>query len=398
MELPKLRPLEALPLERGGRRMVALRDPWGVASEVVLSDEAFFLASMLDGTNTFRDIQVAYMRRFGGILLRERLQELIDDLDRHFLLETPRFEQRLRDLKDEWERSPVREAAFAGQAYPADPAELRRYLEGFLHAAEETAEGVSGIIAPHIDFDRGGPCYGHAYAPLKDAPSPPLVVILGTCHLPLRTPFAVTDKDFRTPLGIVQTDRQAIEDMRERLPYDPMEESFLHRREHTIEFQILMLQMLWGEDIKVLPVLCRSFESYIREGLSPRDDPAFETSIMALRGSLEGRNVLIVASADLAHIGPQFGDPFRVGEGDLLQMGGRDREMLHYVEQGDAEGFFAYVRAEGDRRRICGLPPIYTLLRLLDPAEGKLLDYRQWRHPQGLGAVTFASLVLFAKR
>jgi len=72
--------------------------------------------------------------------------------------------------------------------------------------------------------------------------------------------------------------------------------------------------------------------------------------------------------------------------------------MLHYVERGDAEGFFAYVRAEGDRRRICGLPPIYTLLRLLDPAEGKLLDYRQWRHPQGLGAVTFASLVLCTKR
>ena len=37
--------------------------------------------------------------------------------------------------------------------------------------------------------------------------------------------------------------------------------------------------------------------------------------------------------------------------------------MLESVVGVDARGFFASVAADGDARRICGLSPIYTLLR-----------------------------------
>ena len=65
--------------------------------------------------------------------------------------------------------------------------------------------------------------------------------------------------------------------------------------------------------------------------------------------------------------------------------------MLEAVEAGDADAFFDSVRRDGDRRRICGLSPIYTLLRALGGARGTLRTYGQWPDPEGV--VSFASLV-----
>jgi hypothetical protein len=45
---------------------------------------------------------------------------------------------------------------------------------------------------------------------------------------------------------------------------------------------------------------------------------------------------------------------------------------------------------QGDRNRICGLSPIYALLRLLPGGAGRLLHYGQWPDPEG--TVTFASV------
>jgi hypothetical protein len=48
------------------------------------------------------------------------------------------------------------------------------------------------------------------------------------------------------------------------------------------------------------------------------------------------------------------------------------------------------VAADHDARRICGLSPIYTLLRLLPESPGRLLRYTQWPDPEG--AVTFCAV------
>ena len=62
---------------------------------------------------------------------------------------------------------------------------------------------------------------------------------------------------------------------------------------------------------------------------------------------------------------------------------------------GDAEGFFRNVMDDGDRRRICGVAPMYCLLRLLAGARGEVLRYTQWADPAGNSAVTFASLAYY---
>lgn len=391
-----MRPVEVLPVETGRGRMVALRDPWGISPEVLLSEEAFFLAAQLDGRNTLRDLQVAYMRRFGELIFGDKIEELIRTLDDHFLLETPRFRQHLQDLKERWHNSRVREAAFAGKGYPADPAELRGLLEGLLkEAATRRLEGLRGAVAPHIDLGRGGPCYASAYRVLAQGDRPSLVVIFGTCHLPMNVPFALTGKAFRTPFGTLRAACELVERIREAVPFDPLQDEFLHRNEHTVELQLLFLQYLWGEDIEIFPILCRSFAHYLEGDSRPSEDSAFMAFIEALQEVIRDREVLLLASADLSHVGPQFGDPLPVDEGTLVEVGRKDREMLSYVETGDAEGFYEYIKAERDRRRICGLPPIYALMKALGSCKGELLDYRQWRDPKGFGSVSFASLALF---
>jgi hypothetical protein len=42
---------------------------------------------------------------------------------------------------------------------------------------------------------------------------------------------------------------------------------------------------------------------------------------------------------------------------------------------------------------VCGLAPIYYLLSLIGPTEGRLLKYTQWVDPQGQGSVTFAGVI-----
>ena len=77
----------------------------------------------------------------------------------------------------------------------------------------------------------------------------------------------------------------------------------------------------------------------------------------------------LVAAADLAHVGPAFGGhPLGLVERALLQSA--DDALLERIQAGDADGFLAEVRSVGDRNNVCGVPPIYLALRLLDPVRG----------------------------
>jgi AmmeMemoRadiSam system protein B len=69
----------------------------------------------------------------------------------------------------------------------------------------------------------------------------------------------------------------------------------------------------------------------------------------------------------------------------------KDQELLETILAADADRFFAMVKSEEDRRRICGLAPIYFALSMLDSCEGRLLGYQQWT--DGASSVSFAGAV-----
>jgi AmmeMemoRadiSam system protein B len=402
---PRLRAVEAFPVEHEGQRCIALRDPAGFTDQIaVLPGPLLDLVSLFDGEHPVEEIREVLRRRHGEAPSVQQIAALVDRLDDAGFLETERFEARRRATEDAFRRSPVRAAAHAGGAYAGEADGLRDQIAGFFAHAdgpgsrdgipESQAGRLSALIAPHIDFHRGGPTYAWAYKEVLERSDADLYVILGTCHAGMPDPFALTLKPYDTPLGPVPVDRDFSEALARRAGQDLLASEPAHRAEHSIEFQAVMLQSLLGgrRPFTILPVLASYLNEAVWAGTEPEADPRVPRFLDALRETMEAssRRVCLVAGVDLAHVGPRFGDPEPNTEASLAIVEREDRVMLESVVAGDARGFFAHVAADRDARRICGLSPIYSLLRILPEAPGRLIEYRQWPDPEG--AVTFCAV------
>jgi AmmeMemoRadiSam system protein B len=406
-EYPRLRPIEAFPAEVRGQQVLCLRDPEYYCQGVVyLPAVTASILGLFNGQHSLLDIQEAFVRRFGTLLFREQLLEVIRSLDEHHLLDSPRFAAHRMAVEEGFRQAQTRPACFAGKSYPAERDALRQQLDSYFGAAEgprdtppsPAAAGLRGLVVPHIDFARGGPCYAWGYRELEGTPPVDRWVILGTVHAPITRAFALTRKDFETPLGTAETDREFMDRLLATVGSAYLEDEPAHRGEHAIEFQAVFLRHRLPQQsgVRIVPILCGSLHRCVEERRTPTQDSEIEAFVAGLRDTLSalgGRSV-ILASADLAHVGPRFGDPRPITPGQLREIGDADREMLAAVEAGDAEALFHAVARDGDRRRICGLPPIYAMLRVLGGVRGRLLRYSQWPDPQG--TVTFATVALYA--
>src|SRR5207302_2768725 len=105
--------------------------------------------------------------------------------------------------------------------------------------------------------------------------------------------------------------------------------------------------------------------------------------------------ICYIISGDLAHIGPKFGDSQPVREPVLAHSRERDQAILRKAASVDTAGYFEVIAEEMDERRICGLPPTYTVLEAIQPRRGKVLHYDQYVHPRGLESVSFASMAFY---
>jgi len=402
---PRLRAVEAFPVQHEGQRCIALRDPAGFTDQIaVLPGPLLDLVSLFDGEHPVEAIREILRRRHGEAPSVEQITALLERLDDAGFLDSDRFQARRRATDDAFRQSPVRPAAHAGGAYAGEPAALREQIAGFFARGEgpgaaavppRQREGtLSALIAPHIDFHRGGLTYGSAYQEVLDRSDADLYVVLGTCHAGMPDPFAVTLKPYDTPLGPAAVDRDFYEALARRAGQDLLASEPAHRAEHSIEFQAVMLQSLLGgrRPFTILPVLASYLHEAVWAGTEPEADPRVPRFLDALRETVaaSSRRVCLVAGVDLAHVGPRFGDPDPNTEASLATVERADRTMLESVVAGDAQGFFARVAADRDARRICGLSPIYSLLRVLPEAPGRLIEYRQWPDPEG--AVTFCAV------
>jgi AmmeMemoRadiSam system protein B len=402
---PRLRGIEAFPVEHEGERFLALRDPAGYTSSVVMLPLALLeIVSLFDGEHDVAEIQQAMLRARGEQVDVARIEELAQALDQHGFLEGEAFEARRADVDGAFLAAPVRPASHAGGAYPADAAALAAMIDGFFATPQGpgpinhvTADGppVRALIAPHIDFHRGGPAYAWGYRELAERCDAELFVIFGTCHAGMSQPFALTRKPYDTPLGAAPVDVDFVDSLAKRSGLDCFGAEAAHRNEHSIEFQAVFLRYLFAgrRDVAIVPVLTSFAHEALARGRRPEQDRRVARFLDAL-GETEaasGRRVAFVAGADLAHVGPRFGDADPVSRKQASRLAAADRAMLETVTAGNADGFFDDVARDGDARRICGLSPIWALLRATGGAAGELRHYGQTPDPQCL--VSFASVV-----
>ncbi len=382
---PKVRPLISEWVQANGDLRLALRDPDELIEGTVFVSPALApVLELCDGTHSLAAIQAALTLRYGLSLPTARLESLIQQLDEALLLESERAETARRDARTAYRKAPCRPPALAGASYPTDPDELSAMLEGYINAVEPPAcfdpPAVRGLVSPHIDYDRGGPVYArtwqHARVAVREAE---VVVILGTDHAGSPGMLTPTRQNYATPWGTLPTDQDALDRFEAAWGDDSLyDEELHHRREHSIELAAVWLHFMRdGEPVTLVPILCGSFLPFTSGDTSPKDNSRFTKSIAALGDALAGRSVLVVAAADLAHMGPAFGDPQPLDREDKDILKHFDRTLLAAMCQGEAESILGLLQQSRDKQKVCGLPPIYAALQMLGPVAGRVVDYAQ---------------------
>lgn len=421
MEYPKLRIVDAFLTQVSGQEVVCLRDPFNYTEQMLLiSPNIFFIVSLFDGKHSIVDIQSEYAQKYGSILLSEDVQKIINEIDSYLFLDNVRFREFRRKIVEEFRKQPIRFATHAGTAYELEAEGLQAQLDGYYYKdvnlllkptkpvpAKKEEQGsrvlLKGIIAPHIDIKRGGQCFAYAYNEIKMYADADIFIILGTGHYPANNFFALTQKAFETPFGILETDKDFLSLLCKNSGKTLFEDEFIHKSEHSVEFQVLFLQHILDgtkNGIKIVPILCSSFHELLTKGISPLEKPQISDFILSLKEAIAtvGKKICIIASVDLAHVGLRFGDVHPQTPEGLEALSIKDREMLKFVENIDPEGFYHYIKEEDDKRRICGLPAIYTFLNIVDANKCRLLRYEQCNDDKTGSTVTFASMAFYSEK
>lgn len=404
---PKLRPVEPVHLVLEGNHVVGLKDPLQLSDQMLcFSKDALPVLAMLDGNHSLLDIQAGLSARAGQIIFLDDIKALVDRLDEAALLEGERFRDAFSKLVANYRKQPFRPSSHAGTSYSLDPDDLRHQIGSFF----DTQDGPGlpelfseqrrpvGLIAPHIDIRAGGECFARGYHALATGQPSDVYVILGTGHAGVEGMFTACTLDFQTPLGTVETDRDLLDALERELGRDPAEEEILHATEHVIEFQVVFLQYLFSErhDFKILPILC-SLSHYIfqdSEEFAPLRNQFIEFC-RALKESCRksAKSVCFIASADLDHIGPRYGDSFVPHKGTVEDALNKDEVILGHLERVDVDAFVKEVSRDDNARRICGFSPITAMLHSMEAGEGNLLslDYAQVDDKNSF--VSFASMI-----
>ena len=382
-----------------------LRDPFRYTDDVLVIPPAWVaLLRCLDGAHSMLDAQAVMTRLAGGkIVAQSELQEFVTILSDTGFLDDEALARRVERSHDAFRASPVREEILAGSAYPSEREAIESLLDLRIDGtANRTLRAPDkawplAIAAPHVSPEGGYVSYGAAYAlPESSDEDVKTFVILGTSHYGAPERFGVTAKLFRTPLGTVEIDRDALSFLVERGGDAVVEEDYCYRTEHSIELQVLFLQYRLAQPFRILPILCGPFVDSLVRGVPPETLDGNARVLDTLTELATKRPELVwVLGVDMAHIGVRYGEnePARAYEGRMLEVREQDERRLERVAAGDAEGFFELVHPEGDALNWCGYAPIYTFLRAMHTrrVEASVRSYEQWNIDPG-SVVSFAAL------
>jgi AmmeMemoRadiSam system protein B len=401
--LPALRrDLEFFPVQIQGKQFVLIRDHLGLVQEgKAVEIPLYQFMVLLDGKTSIRDLQMVVMRQRGGMLVSsDEIKSIIAQLDDSFFLESEKFRSAKDTIVAQFVSGKVRPSSHSGRAYPADARELARKLEEIMalrHDSQQPEGRLVALVAPHIDLSVGGGVYSSSYRVLKGR-SPKKVIILGTGHQMTQDLFALSEKAFETPLGVVESEQLWVEKLK-RAGLDLIAENdFVHRAEHSIEFQVLFLQHLLAKNsFKIVPILCGNLQTnlseYSREAYVQRAGPILE----AIKDILGHRReeTLLVAGVDLAHVGPKFGHemPAQYMKG---QSEAHDQALLSHLIALDADSFWKESRRVKDRYNVCGFAALACLLETVPPCRGHLLSYERWNEEATKSAVSYAAVAFTA--
>lgn len=394
--LPRLRMnLDFMPSPVEDRPGLLIRDSYGYSDKVlIIPPPLVHCLSCFDGEQTEIDLRALLVRMTGELDVGGLERHLVDNLRTAGFLHDDVYADLQSAKHREFAESELRTPNHAGSAYPEGPEDVKATLDGYLRGSETMRAGnLVGIAAPHVSPFGGWQTYRDAYSALGPEYRDRTFVILGTSHYGEADRFGLTRKPFETPYGRAITDNGLVDELASESAVAM--EDYCHAVEHSIEFQVLFLQHLYGPEIRILPILCGSFANSIQNGGMPEDNE----SVRRFLGNLgeiaarEGDRLTWVLGIDMSHIGARYGDDIvaTAGKGEMEEVARRDTARIERVLASDADGFWDQVQERQDDLKWCGSSPLYTFLRAVPGLKGTLRGYEQWNIDEG-SVVSFAAL------
>jgi len=418
--LPPLRAdLDIMPSPLREQPGLIIRDPFRF-SEVTLLIPPLLARCLgcFDGAQDEKDLAAAIARLSGQVGVTDVARKLIASLHDAGFLDDDRFAELRAAREREFAALGERASAHAGSGYPSEPAALTETLRGYFNGASKSkgsekpkgggkpkgrgGNGVLGIAAPHCSPEGGSASYAAAYRalPKQIDPDDKIFVVLGTSHYGEPDRFGLTRKPFATPFGIAPTETALVDELSRAAGASVTLEDYCHAVEHSIEFQVVFLQHLYGPRVRILPILCGAFSAGADAGRLPETSDRVARFVGALgeMAARQPRELCFVLGVDFAHVGRRYGDAraARAYQGALATVAKRDDARVERIAAGDAEGFWNLVMERGDDDlKWCGSSPLYTFLRAVPQARGRRLGYEQWNIDDAsvvsFGALAFSS-------
>lgn len=413
--------------------LLGLADAQQISDKIVATHPAVqHVLPLMDGSRDLDQI----VAEVGRGLERKTLESIVAQLDGAALLFGPPFEAIETKMKADFDsadnlppagsaqfmealaKQKLGEDATEQQISEQGPALMGELFDQWIDKALENADNPSfdalprGVVVPGNDYSRSWINYAAVWGRLRVVDRPDRVVILGTNHFGSATGVCGCDKGFETPLGLCPLDQTFMRALEGRLGDENKARLFAHRfdheREHSVELQIPWIQHCLGagEDGSFVPVfgvlvhdpVRNSGESYDGAGLD------LEPFVEAMKGALEDApgKTLLVASADLSHVGPMFGDQQPLA-GDTQeatdarnQVARQDQDLLKQLAEGRPDDLVSSLAWSQNASRWSSTGALVAMSKILGSPEATLLNYAASLDPQGSAMLTNAALVVQA--
>ncbi len=388
---PKIRQLEFQPVTHEGEQVWLVSDPREITTDQLLLPA--LLAQMTVYCDGLHDVPAIYAeleKDVGGALPAGILEQALSTLDEAYMLENDRFNQRHESIVADFRHAPFRPMTLADRSYCRDLDELKAQFESY--GADDSHEDLAlwenwsgrGIVSPHIDYQRGGAVYAQTWGRARQAVADAdLVLIFATDHKGGLGSLTLTEKAYETPYGILPTDLGLVGQLEKTLgKQNAYRLELNHRTEHSVELSAVWLhhiaeQVRPGNPPPMVPLLIGSFQHFVMGGGHPAKDSQMMAFIDTLKKATAGKRVLCVASVDLSHVGPVFGDDYVMDAAKREQLIKTDASLVDAVIGGDAERFYAEIAEIEDRNKVCGFSPLYLMLKYMGETAGTRIGYEQ---------------------
>jgi MEMO1 family protein len=217
----------------------------------------------------------------------------------------------------------------AGSFYDAAPAACRHAVQQLIvqaRAPQDLPANCVGGLVPHAGWVCSGAVAATTLKALTSNWQGKTIVLMGAVHSPSGAAGMLYDQgQWHTPLGDVRIDADLADAIHHACP-NVQRDTDAHTREHSLEVQVPLIQML-APHAEIVPLMV------------PPSPLAVEIGELVGRVLAEqNRQILVVGSTDLTHYGPRYGiTPAGRGAAGLEWAERNDRNLLQLIEAMSAD-------------------------------------------------------------